>query len=71
MLRPHLRLPLWAAAAIPAAAYLLRSALWGTLQPRLPEDAVVFGALLIGLTLAATLGTAAQRRGAHAHDELH
>ena len=70
VLRPRLRLPLWAAVAIPAAAYLVRGIAWGTLTPQLPEDAVVFGALAIVLVLAATLGTAAHRSRSHPDDEL-
>ena len=70
MLRPRLRLPLWAAVAIPAAAYLIRAVAWGSLRPQLPEDAIVFGALAIALTLAATMGAAAQRRRGDSDNEL-
>lgn len=65
-LRPHLRMPLWAAVALPAAAYLARSALRGSLRPDLPQDAVVLAVLLVALGFAARYGSAAQRR----HDEL-
>ena len=49
MLRPTLRIPLWAAAGIPVAAYILRSAIRGwSFRPDLPQDAVV-GLLLLAL----------------------
>ncbi len=47
MLKPRVRIPLWAAAAIPAAAYLVRSIVRGwNFAPDLPLDALL-GALLI------------------------
>jgi len=70
VLRHRLRLPLWAAVAIPAAAYLLRAVAWGTLAPQLPQDAIVFGALAIVLVLAATMGTTAYRRRSDSDNEL-
>lgn len=66
MLRPRLKLPLWAAVAIPAAAYLIRAAMRGTLRPDLPGDAVVVGALLLVLLLAAI----SKRRGDEPNGEL-
>ena len=57
-------MPLWAAVAIPAAAYALRSAIRGSLRPDVPQDIVVLVALL-GL-LALSLAASAQRRS----DEL-
>lgn len=60
------RIPLWAAVAIPAAAYAVRSATRGYLTPDLPDDAIVFGALLGILAISALLGSTAQRR----RDEL-
>lgn len=59
---PRMRIPLWAAAAIPVAAYAVRSVLRGSARPDLPGDAIVLGALLIALGLAASFGSAAQRR---------
>lgn len=53
MLMPRLRMPLWAAAAVPVAAYALRSLLRGSLRPDMPGDAVVLGALAFALALAA------------------
>lgn len=61
MLRPRVRIPLWAAAAIPVAAYLIRALVRGSLRPDLPQDAVAFGALLVVLVLAATAGGRDQR----------
>jgi hypothetical protein len=59
---PRMRIPLWAAAAIPVAAYAVRSVLRGSARPDLPGDAIVLGALIIGLALAARYGSTAQRR---------
>jgi hypothetical protein len=53
---------LWAAVVVPAAAYLIRAAAWHTLRPQLPEDAIVFGALLAVLLLAAWSGATQRRR---------
>jgi len=45
---PDIRMPLWAAAAIPAAAYVVRSVARGLdFMPDLPMDAVVFGGLAV------------------------
>lgn len=63
-------MPLWAAVAIPAAAYLARGIAWGTLRPQLPGDAIVFGSLLVVLVLAATMGSTAQRRRGEPDREL-
>ena len=55
-------LPLWAAVAIAAAVYAVRSLSRGGWAPDLPGDAIVL-ALLVGvLALAATRGAATQRR---------
>jgi hypothetical protein len=62
VLLPRLRIPLWAAVAIPAAAYAVRSVFRGSASPDLPGDAVVFAALVIALGLAARYGSAAVRR---------
>lgn len=64
-LMPRLRMPLWAAVAIPAAAYAVRSLLRGNATPEL-ADVVVLGTLLVVLLLAARFGSAAQAR----RDEL-
>lgn len=49
MPRPHFRMPLWAALAIAAGAYVVRSAMRGLdFHPDLPSDAIV---LVILLTL--------------------
>lgn len=69
MLRPRVRIPLWAAVAIAAAAYLVRSVARGSFRPDLPQDAVVFGALLFVLALGALYG-AAQRRNTGSDGEL-
>lgn len=58
---PRMRIPLWAAVAIPAAAYAARSLLRGRATPDL-ADVVVFGALLVILLLAARFGSAAHAR---------
>lgn len=63
--RPRLRIPLWAAATIPVAAYLGRSLITGSWALS-AADVVVISALGIGLALAARYGSAAQRR----RDEL-
>lgn len=70
MLQPRLKMPLWAAVAIPAAAYVVRSAVRGTVAPDLPADAIVFGALVLLLVLAASAGTAARRSDGRPHEEL-
>jgi len=51
---PRLRIPLWAAVAIPAAAYAIRSIVRGSFALDLPEDAVV-GVVLVALLVLATL----------------
>lgn len=64
-MHPRIRMPLWAAVVLPAAAYAIRSAARGwDFVPDLPVDAIVFGAL--GLIIAAT---ALARRAAGA-DEM-
>lgn len=52
-LRPRLRIPLWAALAIPGAAYIARSLIirGGDLRPDLPDDAIIFGSLLLVVLL--------------------
>jgi hypothetical protein len=70
-LMPRMRIPLWAAFAIPAAAYAIRSLVRGSVAPDLLGDAVVFGALALGLVLAAFYGSAAQRRRDELPGEMH
>ncbi|MHB1323397.1 MAG: hypothetical protein ACYCXZ_03510 [Coriobacteriia bacterium] len=70
MLRPRITIPLWAAVAIPAAAYASRALLRGTLRPDLPQDAIVFGVLAVVLVLYATMGSAAKGRRGEAYREL-
>ncbi|MDF1542555.1 MAG: hypothetical protein RQ731_00525 [Anaerosomatales bacterium] len=48
MIRPSFRLPLWAAVALPAAAYVLRSLIrGGDFAPDLPGDAIAYGLLAL------------------------
>jgi len=67
--RPRLRLPVRAAIAIVALAYVLRSVVLrgGDFSPDVPGDAVVFTALAVGLVLVAI----ARRRGSarDTHDD--
>lgn len=74
-MRPRLRLPLWAAAAIPVAAYLARSAIRGDASPDLPGDAVVIAVVVAALLLGWRYGSAAANRGgdelSHQVDERH
>jgi hypothetical protein len=51
--RPRFRLPVWAAVAIVAAAYVLRSVVLrgGDFRPDLPADAVVAVVLVVALPL--------------------
>lgn len=67
-MHPRIRMPLWAAVALPAAAYVLRSVSRGfDFRPDLPADPIVFGALcLIVLLVAITRSQAA----ADLHDDL-
>jgi hypothetical protein len=66
VIRPSFRLPLWAAVAIAAAAYVVRSvARGGDFTPELPGDAVVY-VLLVLVVAAVGLGRA---RTAHERDE--
>ncbi|MGB4593871.1 MAG: hypothetical protein WBI63_08885 [Coriobacteriia bacterium] len=54
MLRPAIKIPLWAAAVIPVAAYVIRSVARGMdFAPDLPADAIVFGALVLVIAAAA------------------
>lgn len=68
---PRLRIPLWAAVAIPAAAYAIRGLLRGSMAPDLPGDAVMLASLAIVLVLASRHGSAAQRRDSELTEEVH
>ena len=70
MLRPNIRIPLWAAAALPVVAYALRSAVRGTLAPDLPDDLVVLVVLVFVLLLAARHRTATHGRRNELADEM-
>lgn len=70
MLRPALKIPLWAAAAIPVAAYLGRSAITGSFALS-TADVVVASALGLGLLLAARYGSTAQRRRDELSGKMH
>lgn len=66
MIRPSFRLPLWAAVAVAAAAYTVRSiARGGDFAPDLPGDAIVYGLLLLVVTAVAL----ARSRAAHESDD--
>lgn len=67
MLHPKARIPLWAAAAIIAAPYVVRSAArGGDFAPDLPADAIVLGAFAL-LVVFRTLNSRAGR--AHESDD--
>lgn len=61
MLRPQARLPLWAAAAIPAVAYGVRSVARGSVRPDVPSDLIVFGVLALALLVAAVRSASSER----------
>ncbi len=64
MLRPDIRMPLWAAVALPAAAYLIRSILrGGDFRPDLPWDLIAFGLLAIVILAVAWARSNAARNG--------
>lgn len=69
-LMPRMRMPLWAAVGIPAAAYGVRGLIRGSLLPDLPGDFIVFGALVVVLLLASRYGSAAQERRDHLSDQV-
>lgn len=62
MLRHRIRLPMWAAAAIPTVAYVVRSIMRGSLAPDIPDDPIVFG--LLAFVVAATAMIRREARGA-------
>lgn len=48
MIRPNIKLPLWVALALPAAAYVVRSLMrGGDFTPDLPGDAIAYGLLIV------------------------
>lgn len=52
MIRPNIRIPLWAAVALPAAAYVVRSLMrGGDFRPDLPSDALAY--FLLALVVVA------------------
>ena len=55
MLRPRIRIPLWAAAALPVAAYVFRSVFLrgGDFRPDLPVDAIIAVLLVLGIAITA------------------
>jgi len=59
-MRTPFKIPLLAAAAIPAAAYAVRSAMRGSIAPDLPGDLVGFGLLVIVLALVGTVRASAR-----------
>ena len=69
-LRPTIRIPLALAAAIPAAAYVLRSIVRGSAAPDLPGDAVVLVVVALALIFGARYGSAAERRRSELADEM-
>ena len=65
--RPRVRLPLWAALALPAAAYVVRSVARGfDFAPDLPIDAIVLALLAVVVGAAAWI-----RRGNDRHEAEH
>jgi hypothetical protein len=66
VIRPNFRLPLWAAVAIAAAAYTVRSiSRGGDFTPDLPGDAIVYGLLILVVAAVAL----ARSRAAHESDD--
>jgi hypothetical protein len=68
---PRLRIPLWAAVSIPAAAYAIRSMVRGSFTPDLPEDAIVAAILVALLSLAALRRRTAHERGDELRAKMH
>lgn len=68
---PRLRIPLWAAVSIPAAAYAIRSMVRGSLTPDLPGDAIVATILVALLSLAALRRRTAHEGGDELRAEMH
>jgi len=52
LLRPKIKIPLWAAVAIPAAAYLIRSIGRGfDFRPDIPDDIIAMAVFVIALVI--------------------
>ncbi|MBS3974886.1 MAG: hypothetical protein KGZ89_08485 [Actinobacteria bacterium] len=63
LLRPKIKIPLWAAVAIPAAAYLIRSIGRGfDFSPDIPEDIIAAVVFVIALVIVGAF-----RHRAHSH----
>lgn len=73
LFHPKSRLPLWAALAIPAAAYLYRSISRGfDFRPDVPSDIIVFAVFAVGLgAIAWSRRTLANERDDKTADEDH
>lgn len=68
-LHPNIRMPLWAAVVIPAAAYLVRSVARGfDFEPDLPSDVLVFG--LLAILIVAVWAARRSRATNQSHDPL-
>ena len=71
--RPHFRLPLWAAVAIVAAVYVVRSIVRGMdFRPDLPVDAIVLGLFVLVVAMVAYVRNVVAREepdDAVSHDE--
>ncbi len=51
-MRPHIRIPLWVAVAVPAAAYLVRSLVirGGDFAPDIPQDVIALVVFTVGVS---------------------
>lgn len=64
MLRPSVKLPLWAAVGLPAAAYIARGIIRGMyFAPDLPVDLVVAGLWLFVVIIAVVVRSATTNSG--------
>jgi len=64
-------MPLWAAVAVPAAAYAIRSIIRGYWMPDLPGDAIAFGILAAVLLLGRSYQRSAHDGNEHLEAEIH
>lgn len=70
MIRPRIRLPLWAAVALPAAAYVVRSLMrGGDFRPDLPSDALAY-TLLALVIFAVAIARSRAKLEDGPHDDL-